>query len=130
MCYKLSIFLFKVEIKLALVQFGIVDPVLNDILNTLETLDLPNPMTVEEFLAIPEENVIYEVPSDNQVITDLVETFRANEPTTVELEHVDDSLKIPIISADMANISLETQNDAEEYVNALRKVEKFIEKLK
>src|SRR5260363_125675 len=35
------------------------DPVLNDIVNTLENLDLPDPMPVEEFLAIPEENVVY-----------------------------------------------------------------------
>ena len=113
------------------------DPVLNDILNALETLDLPDPMPVEEFLAIPEENVVYEVPSDDQVITDLVETFRADEPTTVELEDIDDSLEIPIVSANTANVSLETvrtfllqQNDAEEYVNALRKVKKFIKKVK
>ncbi|CAG8680845.1 3466_t:CDS:1, partial [Cetraspora pellucida] len=113
------------------------DPVLNDILNAFETLDLPNPMPVKKFLAIPEENTIYEVPSDDQVITNLVKTFRADEPTTVELEDVDDSFKIPIVNANTANVSLETvrtfllqQNDAEEYINALRKVEKFIKKVK
>ncbi|CAG8823671.1 12366_t:CDS:2, partial [Dentiscutata erythropus] len=79
-------------------------PVLNDILNALKTLNLPDSMPVEEFLAIPKKNVVYEVLSDDQVITDLVETFRADEPTTVELEDIDDSLEIPIVSANTANV--------------------------
>ncbi|CAG8764701.1 11293_t:CDS:2, partial [Gigaspora rosea] len=68
------------------------DPVLNNILNTLETLDFPNFMPAGEFSAIPEETSF----------------MKADEPTTIELEDVDNSLKIPIVSADIANISLET----------------------
>ncbi|CAG8768074.1 26193_t:CDS:2 [Gigaspora rosea] len=94
-------------------------------------------LRIEKFLSISEKNVIYEVPLDDQVITDLDETFRADEPTTVELKDVNNSLEIPIVGAKIANESLETvrtfllqQNDAEEYVNILRKVEKFIKKVK
>ncbi|CAG8755712.1 12647_t:CDS:2, partial [Cetraspora pellucida] len=43
-------------------------PVLNDIVNTIETLDLSNPMQVEEFLEILDENIIYKVPLDDEVI--------------------------------------------------------------
>ncbi|CAG8508435.1 4894_t:CDS:2 [Dentiscutata erythropus] len=38
------------------------DPIINDIANTLESLDLPDPMNIEEYLAISEKNIVYEVP--------------------------------------------------------------------
>ncbi|CAG8627383.1 24072_t:CDS:1 [Gigaspora rosea] len=83
---------------------------------------------MKNFLAILKENIVYEVPSNDQVITDLVEIFRANEPTTVELGNINNSLEIPIVSTNMANVSLKTmyifllqQNNTEEYVNALKK---------
>ncbi|CAG8790231.1 14071_t:CDS:1, partial [Cetraspora pellucida] len=113
------------------------DPVLNDIVNALEALNLPYPMQVEEFLAIPEENIVYEVPSDDHVIAELVETFRTNDPTIVDFEDEDDSFEIPIVSVNMANTSLETirtfllqQNGTEEHINILKKIEKFINKTK
>ncbi|RIB26803.1 hypothetical protein C2G38_2162329 [Gigaspora rosea] len=114
-----------------------IDPVLNDILNILETLDLSDYMPVEEFFAISKENIVYKVPSDNKVITDLVEIFRANEQTTIELKNMNNSFKISIVSANIANMSLKTihiflfqQNDTKKYINILRKVKKFIKKVK
>ncbi|CAG8804505.1 2621_t:CDS:2, partial [Racocetra persica] len=113
------------------------NPVLNDIANILNALDLLDPMQVEEYLAIPEENIVYEVPSNDQVITELVETFRTNEPTNIDLEDEDDSFEAPIVSANMAIASLETmrtfllqQDCIEEYVNLVRRIEKFIKKTK
>ncbi|CAG8441378.1 2386_t:CDS:2 [Dentiscutata heterogama] len=41
------------------------DSVLNDIADALDALDFFDPMQVDEFLAIPEENIIYEVLSDD-----------------------------------------------------------------
>ncbi|CAG8443088.1 9549_t:CDS:1 [Cetraspora pellucida] len=113
------------------------NPVLNDIADALNALDLLNPMQVEEYLAIPEENIVYEVPSNDQVITELVETFRTNEPTNIDLEDEDDSFEAPIVSANTAIASLETmrtfllqQDCTEEYVNLIRRIEKFIKKTK
>ncbi|CAG8490090.1 4778_t:CDS:2 [Cetraspora pellucida] len=114
--------------------------VFNDIANTIKTLDLFYPMQVEEFLEIPNENIIYEVPSDDEIIRELVETFGNNGPTIADIEDMkdeDNSLKISIVSANMANTSLETihtfllqQNDTEAYINILKKIEKFINKIK
>ncbi|CAG8725708.1 7441_t:CDS:2, partial [Gigaspora rosea] len=112
------------------------DPI-NDIANALNSLGLPNPMNVEEYLAIPEENIVYEVPPDNQVIMELVETFRMDDPVDSDLEDADDSLEIPIVSANIANASLETvlmfllqQDDTEKYINLVKKIEDFIKKTK
>ncbi|CAG8715150.1 18307_t:CDS:2, partial [Racocetra persica] len=68
------------------------NPVLNNIADALNALDLLDPMQVEEYLAIPEENIVYEVPSNDQVITEL--------------------------------------DCTEEYVNLVRRIEKFIKKTK
>ncbi|CAG8558101.1 2425_t:CDS:2 [Racocetra persica] len=113
------------------------NPVLNDIADALNALDLLDPIQVEEYLAIPEENIVYEVPSNDQVITELVETFRTNEPTNIDLEDEDDSFEAPIVSANMAIASLETmrtfllqQDCIEGYVNLVRRIEKFIKKTK
>ncbi|CAG8475425.1 7636_t:CDS:2 [Cetraspora pellucida] len=113
------------------------DPVLNEISDALEALNFPDSMNVEEFLAISEENVVYEVFSDDQVITELVETFRMNDPADADLEDADDSLEVPLVSANMAIVSLKTvltfllqQDDAETYINLVGRIEKFIKKMK
>ncbi|CAB4416340.1 unnamed protein product [Rhizophagus irregularis] len=42
--------------------------VLDDLVNTLQALNLPNPMQAEEFLNIPKEKIVYEVPKDDKII--------------------------------------------------------------
>ncbi|CAG8604768.1 15733_t:CDS:1, partial [Dentiscutata heterogama] len=106
------------------------DPVLED---ALEALDFLDSIQVDEFLAIAKENIVYEVPSDDQVITELVKTFRTNNPIVIDLEDADDSCEIPMVNANMANTSLKTvrmfllqEEGTEEYINILRKIENFI----
>ncbi|CAB5386061.1 unnamed protein product [Rhizophagus irregularis] len=77
----------------------------------------------EEFLNIPEENVVYEVPKDNQVIEELVYLFKNTDKKNMDLDEMDDSDEIPIISPSAAISSLEIvrtfllqQDNAEEYV--------------
>ncbi|CAG8677627.1 15771_t:CDS:2 [Cetraspora pellucida] len=41
------------------------DSVLNDIADALNALNFFDSIQVDEFLAIPKENIVYEVPSDN-----------------------------------------------------------------
>ena len=86
-------------------------------------------MQTEEFLNIPEENVVYEVSKDDQVIEELVYLFNKKN---MDLDEIDDSNEIPIISPSAAIASLETvrtfllqQDNAEEYVKLVGKIEKF-----
>ena len=64
-------------------------------------------MEVEEFLSIPEEDIVYEVPSDDQLMTELVDTFKIAESSN-NSEDVDDSTEIAVISASTALQGLET----------------------
>lgn len=106
--------------------------VLRDLADSLRALNLSNPMQAEEFLNIPEENVVYEVPKDDQVIEELVYLFKNTDKENVDLDEMDDSDEIPIISPSAAIASLETvrtfllqQDNAEEYVKLVGKIEKF-----
>ncbi|CAG8671030.1 11826_t:CDS:2, partial [Dentiscutata heterogama] len=96
-------------------------PVFNDIVNTLETLNLPDPMQVDEFLEIPDENVVYEVLSDKEVIRELVKIFKTNSLTIINMKNMEDKDD---------SIELSIQDNMEEYINILRKIEKFINKTK
>ncbi|CAG8779897.1 6325_t:CDS:1, partial [Cetraspora pellucida] len=58
-------------------------------------------MQIEKFLVIPEENVIYEVSLNDQVITELVKMFRTNDSTTANFDDMNNSFKISIVSANM-----------------------------
>ncbi|CAB5355904.1 unnamed protein product [Rhizophagus irregularis] len=89
-------------------------------------------MQAEEFLNIPEENVIYEVPKDDQIIEELVYLFKNADKEDIELEEMDDSNESPVISVNTAINSLETvrmfllqQDNAEEYIKLVGKIEKI-----
>ncbi|CAG8604232.1 7963_t:CDS:2 [Dentiscutata erythropus] len=113
------------------------DSIINEIANALESLGLPDPINVEKYIAIPEENIVYEVLPNNQVIMELVETFRMDNPIDADSEDADNSLEIPIVSADMATASLKTmltfllqQDNTEKYINYVKKIKNFIKKIK
>jgi hypothetical protein len=106
--------------------------VLRDLADSLRSLNLLYPMQAEEFLNIPEENVVYEVPKDDQVIEELVYLFKNTDKENMDLDEIDDSDEIPIINPSVATASLETvrtfllqQDNAEEYVKLVGKIEKF-----
>lgn len=108
------------------------DSVLHDLADSLRTLNLPYPMQAEEYLNMPEENIVYEVPKDDKVIEELVYLFKNTDKENVDLDEMDDSNEIPIISPSAAIASLETvrtfllqQDNAEEYVKLVGKIEKY-----
>ncbi|GBC28956.2 CENP-B homolog protein 2-like [Rhizophagus irregularis DAOM 181602=DAOM 197198] len=108
------------------------DLVLNDLADALQGLNLPYPMQAEKFLNISEENVIYKVPKDDQIIEELVYLFKNANKEDIELEEMDDSNKSSIISVNIAINSLETvcifllqQDNAEEYIKLVEKIEKI-----
>ncbi|CAG8690642.1 36364_t:CDS:2, partial [Racocetra persica] len=79
---------------------------LDDLDNELEALHnyLTYPMKAKELLSIPEEDVVYEIPDNDQVIVDIVNTFRTPDQTTNDPEEEnddnDDSTAIPVISTE------------------------------
>ncbi|CAB5373716.1 unnamed protein product [Rhizophagus irregularis] len=65
-------------------------------------------MRVDEFLNIPEENVVYEVSKDDQIVEELVYLFKNTDEENMDLEEMDDSNESLIISASTAISCLET----------------------
>ncbi|CAG8747497.1 12805_t:CDS:2 [Cetraspora pellucida] len=85
------------------------DLVLEDITNALKDfyIYLANLMSVEEFLSISEEDVIYKVFKNDQVIEELVKRFK---PVNLASDNSkeEDSVEIFLISINIAIVSLET----------------------
>ncbi|GES75879.1 CENP-B homolog protein 2-like [Rhizophagus clarus] len=80
------------------------DSILDDELaRTIEALNLPNRMEVKEFITIPEEEVVYEIPKDSEV-TDLFK----NEININHPDEIDDSIEEEIIGIKKALQSLKT----------------------
>ena len=65
-------------------------------------------MQAEKFLNILEENVVYEVSKDDQVIEELVYLFKNIDKKNMDFDKMDDSDEISIISPSAATASLET----------------------
>jgi len=58
-------------------------------MRALENLNLSESMKVEKFLAVPEEDVLYEISDDDQIITELADIFK--EENSNNLDDADDS---------------------------------------
>ena len=92
-------------------------------------------MKVEEFLNLPDENIIYEILDDNDIITELVDTFK--KKTDESLDDDDDSIEIEPISISTVSNSLENirafllqQEGGIEYFKSINTLEKFIKEKK
>ena len=72
---------------------------LNELDSALQVLNLSFPMQAEEFLNIPGENIVYEVPKDDKIIEELVYLFKNTDTDkeNMDLDEMDDSDEIPII---------------------------------
>ncbi|CAG8472539.1 1316_t:CDS:2, partial [Gigaspora rosea] len=79
-------------------EVSLEDLLLEELSKNIEDLNFSNPIRVEEYLNNPDEDIVYKIPDDNQIISDLVETFGErsgkieNNP-----EEVDDSVEEEII---------------------------------
>ncbi|GBC36913.2 tigger transposable element-derived protein 6-like [Rhizophagus irregularis DAOM 181602=DAOM 197198] len=82
--------------------------VLDELADALRDLNLSYLMQAEEFLYLPEENIVYKVPEDNKIIEELVYLFKNTDKENMDLEEIDNSDEIPIISTSTAIASLET----------------------
>jgi len=94
-------------------------------------------MKVKEFFTISEEDDVYEILEDDQIITELVNTFKSNRNGIKNLDDMDDSTEVLTVSINVALKSLENirtflfqQEDANEYIKSIDKIGKFIKKKK
>ncbi|PKK56561.1 hypothetical protein RhiirC2_799759, partial [Rhizophagus irregularis] len=65
--------------------------VLNDLADVLRGLNLSYPIQAEEFFNISEENVVYKVSKNDQIIEKLIYLFKNADKEDIELEEMDDS---------------------------------------
>jgi hypothetical protein len=107
------------------------DPVVIELAETLDALNLPTAMEVEEFLTLPDENIVYEIPENDLELANLFRTENSTEDSD------DDSIEVAMITASMALKNLESikmfllqQEDTSEQIRLVGVLEKFIEKKK
>ena len=98
----------------------------------INKLHLSDPMQVDDFLFIPEENIIYDIPDDDQLIREVTEMFK-EDIDEGNAEEMDDSTEITTISASAALKSLENvrlfllqQEDTGEQLRLLNNLERFV----
>ena len=89
-------------------------------------------MQVDDFLFIPEENIMYDIPDDDQLIREIAEMFK-KDIGEGNAEEMDDSTEITTISASVALKSLENvrlfllqQEDTGEQLRLLNNLERFV----
>ena len=106
-----------------------------ELAETLNALHLPNQMGVNEFLTVPDENVVYEVPEEDRLIAELADAFREEE--TNNSDEDDDAIELIIISASMALRSLENvklflfqQVNTAKHIKSVGILERFIREKK
>ena len=66
---------------------------IDDLSELINILHLSDPMQVDEFLFIPEENCVYDIPDNDQLIREIAETFK-KDIDAGNVEKTDDSTEI------------------------------------
>ena len=95
-------------------------------------MHLPDPMQVEDFLNIPDENIVYEILDENQIIEEIVDMYKTS-PNEENHPEGDDSAEVEIVSVGTASKSLKTvrtfllqQEGATEYIELSDMMGNFI----
>lgn len=108
----------------------------SELTKLIDSLNLPNAMEIDEFLTIPDEEVVYEVPEDDKIISELVDIFKKKSHPE-DFDETDDSIETPIISANVALDSLKNiqlfllqQEDARNQLKLTDNIEKYIREKK
>jgi len=103
----------------------------------LEILNLPNSMEAKEFLTIQDENIVYEIPEDDQIIAELIKIFKkkSNDDNDLDEDEMDDSTEVATVCTNVALKGLKTvhtfllqQENGNEYIKLVNTIEKFIRK--
>ncbi len=115
------------------------DLLLKELTDTFKALDFPDGMQVEEFLALPKEDIVYEVPEEDHIISELVDVFKkgSDESLDGDGDEEDDSVEIELVSVSSTSRSLENirafllqQENATEYLRFVNILERFVKKIK
>ncbi len=114
------------------------DLILKELHDTFKVLHLSNAMKVEEFLTIPEEDIVFEDLEDDQIIADLINAFKKSDEENInDIDEMDDSTEVSIINSNVALKSLKNihtfllqQEDSDEYIKLVNTIEKFVKKKK
>ena len=114
------------------------DLLLEELSDTLKVLNFSDGMQVEEFLTLSEENIVYEVPEEDHIITELVDIFKQRPDENLDGdERDDDSIEIELVSISSASRSLENirtfllqQEGATKYLKSVNNLERFIREIK
>jgi hypothetical protein len=114
------------------------DLIFDELAKGIEVLQFAHPMKAKEFLTIPEEDIVYEVPEGDNMIEELVDMFKTSEEESVNNpDEADDSIEIAPINANTALQSVETvrmflfqHENGGELVTLTNRLEKFIRETK
>lgn len=113
-------------------EIDITDGTIDDLSELINKLHVSDPMQVDEFLFMPEENIVYDIPDDDQLIREIAEMFK-KDVDEGNVEEMDDSTEITIISASSALKSLENvrlfllqQDNTGEHIRLLNNLERFV----
>src|SRR6266542_1839326 len=105
--------------------------------DAIKTLRLFNAMKVKEFLIILKKDDVYEILEDDQIIIELVNTFKSNRNGIENLDDMDDSTEVLTVSINVILKRLENirtflfqQEDENEHIKSIDKIGKFIKKKK
>ncbi|GES96646.1 CENP-B homolog protein 2-like [Rhizophagus clarus] len=77
----------------------------DELTNALNALNFFNMMELEEYLTIPEENIVSEIHDNDEIIAEIVNNFKkkSNENNTDnDLDEVDDNIEKEVISFNIA----------------------------
>ena len=108
-----------------------------ELTNALKILNFSDMMELEEFITIPEENMVCEILDDDEIITELVNNFkkRSDGENTDDLDEMDDSIEEEEISFNVALKNLKKvhtfllqQEYTSEHLKLVDIIEKFIKK--
>jgi len=94
----------RINVNLSNFSDDINDPTTNQLSQAIAALNLNDAIPIQEYLNNPEENSVYEVPDDNNIIEALVEMYKQQpEIDTNDFEdEEDDSVEQVLISASEA----------------------------
>lgn len=112
--------------------------ILEEVAKGIENLQFAHPMQAKEFLTIPEEDIVYEVPEGDNMIEELVDMFKTSEEESInDPDEADDSIEVAAINANTALQSLETvrmflfqHENGSEHVTLTNTIERFIRETK
>ncbi|RUP44938.1 hypothetical protein BC936DRAFT_148839, partial [Jimgerdemannia flammicorona] len=98
--------------------------ILNNLTDILKALHLQDPMQVEEFLTISDEDIIYIVPDDDQIIIELISIFKSNIKENSDEKNINkiySGSEVPLVSFTIQdNISKIENFIREKQINSMK----------